>query len=145
MEKLGRKAFGWFTEAHVAAYRKTGGRIGRTFLRGTDICLVDHVGRRSGEDRTTPLIYIRDADAVVIVASNGGAPSHPAWLHNLRAHPQTTVQVRSERWPVAAREATDPEREQLWPRLDDAWPDYEGYRARADRKIPIVLLEPRPA
>lgn len=143
VEKLGWKAFGAFTKLHVASYKATGGRIGHRFLRGAPVCLVEHVGRKSGEHRTTPLIYARDGEAVAIVASKGGAPSHPAWYHNLMASPETHVQVRGERWPVRAREATSTERGRLWPELEEVWPDYATYREKTDREIPILLLEPR--
>ena len=143
MQKLAWRAFDLFTKAHVAAYKATGGRIGRKFFKGAPVCLVDHVGRKSGRQRTTPLIYVRDGDAVVIVASKGGARSHPAWWINLRANPETTVQVDAERWPVRAREADDAERERLWPRLTEVWPDYDAYREKTERKIPVILLERR--
>lgn len=142
MEKLGWKLFDLFTKAHVAAYRVTGGRVGRKFFKGAPVCLVDHVGRRSGKRRTTPLIYVRDGEAVVIVASKGGAPKHPAWWINLRANPESAVQVDAERWAVRAREATDAERTRLWPRLTEAWPDYDSYATKTERKIPVIMLEP---
>lgn len=143
MRKLGWKLFGLFTKAHVAAYRATDGRIGRRFFKGAPVCLVEHVGRRSGETRTTPLIYVRDGDDVVIVASKGGAAAHPAWWLNLRANPEATVQVDAERWPVRAREADEAERERLWPSLTAVWPAYDDYQARTERRIPVVILEPR--
>ncbi len=143
MEKLGWRLFGLFTKAHVAAYRLTGGRIGRRFIRGAPVCLVDHVGRRSGAERTTPLICVRDGEDVVIVASKGGAPAHPAWWLNLRANPEASVQVDAERWPVRAREADEAERERLWPHLTAVWPAYDDYAAKTERRIPVVILEPR--
>ena len=105
--------------------------------------LLDHVGAKSGKARTTPLVYIEDGDAFVIVASKGGHPKHPAWFHNLRANPETTIQVGSRRIPVTARVATDAERERLWPEVVRAYSGYEGYQRRTDRKIPLVMLEPR--
>lgn len=143
IEKLGLKAFGVFTKLHVATYKASGGRIGHRFLRGAPVCLVEHIGRKSGEHRTTPLIYAEDGEMIVIVASKGGAAKHPAWFHNLMAEPETTVQVKADRWPVRAREATAPERGRLWPELEEIWPDYATYREKTDREIPIVLLEPR--
>jgi len=144
MEKLGWKLFNAFTRLHVAAYKASGGRIGRTF-RGGPCCLVDHVGRKSGEHRTTPLIFTRDGETVVLVASKGGHPKHPAWWINLRANPDSAVQVGAKRWPVRAREATDAERERLWPQMVEVYAPYDEYQEKTDRKIPIVLLEPRPA
>jgi len=144
VDRTGWRLFNLFTKAHVVAYKATGGRVGRKFFKGAPVCLVDHVGRKSGQQRTTPLIYIRDDDAVVLVASKGGYPSHPAWWINLRANPETYVQIDSERRPVRAREATDEERERLWPRLTEVWPAYDDYQAKTERRIPVVMLEPRP-
>jgi deazaflavin-dependent oxidoreductase (nitroreductase family) len=142
-ERTGWKLFNLFTKAHVAAYKATGGRVGRKFIKGAPVCLVDHVGRKSGQHRTTPLIYIRDDDDVVVVASKGGYPSHPAWWINLRANPETAVQVDSESWPVRAREATDEERQRLWPELTEVYPPYDDYQAKTERRIPVVVLELR--
>jgi deazaflavin-dependent oxidoreductase (nitroreductase family) len=142
VEKLAWKAFDLFTKAHIGLYRATGGRIGHGFVRGAPVCLVEHVGRRSGKERTTPLIYGRDGDDVVIVASKGGHPRHPAWLLNLRANPRAAVQIRDERWPVLAREATEEEeRERLWSLMAEIWPSYDSYQARTNRQIPIMVLE----
>jgi F420H(2)-dependent quinone reductase len=105
--------------------------------------LLDHVGAKSGKRRTTPLVYVPDGDDVVLVASKGGHPRNPAWFHNLRAHPDTSVQIGSSRRPVHARVATSAERERLWPRVVDAYGGYAGYQRRTKREIPLVILEPR--
>ena len=108
------------------------------------MCLLDHVGAKSGVKRTSPLLYVRDGDDVVLIASKGGFPKHPAWFHNLKANPETTVQVGSERIPVRARVATAEERERLWPMAEEAWPGYKTYQRRSQgREIPIVILERR--
>jgi len=107
--------------------------------------LLDHVGAKSGTKRTSPLLYIRDGDDLVIVASKGGYPKNPAWFHNLRANPDTTVQVGSERRPVHARVANAEERARLWARVVDAYGTYEDYQHRTGREIPLVILERRPA
>jgi deazaflavin-dependent oxidoreductase (nitroreductase family) len=141
LEKLGWQAFNAFTKLHVAAYRASGGRIGKKF-RGAPCCLVDHVGRKSGEQRTSPLIYTRDGDSVVLIASKGGHPKHPAWWINLRANPETRVQVGDERWQVRAREVSDEaERTRLWEQMVAVYPPYDDYQAKTDRKIPVILLE----
>lgn len=134
-------AWNGFVDAHIAAYRLTGGRIGGTF-RGVQTLLLDHVGRRSGKKRTNPLLYITDGDDLVIVASRGGSHKHPAWWLNLRDSPRTTVQVDSERREVVAREAGDDERARLWPRLVEVWPDFAAYQRRTERKIPVIVLSP---
>ena len=105
--------------------------------------LLDHVGAKSGTKRTSPLLYVEDGEDVVIVASKGGFPKHPAWFHNLMANPDTTVQIGSEQRAVHARVATPEERERLWPLAVKAYHGYEDYQARTNREIPLVILEPR--
>jgi deazaflavin-dependent oxidoreductase (nitroreductase family) len=105
--------------------------------------LLDHVGARSGTRRTTPLVYVRDGEDIVIVASKGGHPKHPAWFHNLRANPETVVQVGAERRPVRARVADPDERARLWPKAVETYSGYRGYQERTPREIPLVILEPR--
>ena len=105
--------------------------------------LLDHVGAKSGKLRTSPLLYVDDGADVVIVASKGGFPKHPAWFHNLTANPDTTVQIGSEHRPVHARVARPEERERLWEMVDRSYPGYADYRARTEREIPLVVLEPR--
>lgn len=139
---LGRRA----TRIHVALYRRSGGRIGG-HLPGwpqARIVLVDHTGARSGRRRTSPLMYHEDGDAVAVVASKAGQPTNPAWFHNLKANPDTTIQIGPEVRDVRARVASDEERERLWPQFVDFYPGYEFFREHAgDREIPIVILEPR--
>jgi F420H(2)-dependent quinone reductase len=106
--------------------------------------LLDHVGAKSGTLRTSPLLYVPDGENVVLVASKGGFPKHPAWFHNLRANPETYVRVGAERRRVRARTATVGERPRLWDAAVAVWPGYEDYRRRTDREIPLVVLEPAP-
>ena len=128
---------------HTVAYRASRGVIGHRFPGSPPMLLLDHEGAKSGTQRTSPLVYTEDGDDLVLVASKGGNPKHPAWYHNLKANPETTVQVGSEKRPVRARVATDEERERLWPMVVDVYSGYEGYRKRTDRKIPLVVLERR--
>jgi F420H(2)-dependent quinone reductase len=128
---------------HTAIYRATNGRIGHRIPGLPPMLLLDHAGAKSGTLRTTPLLYVDDGPDVVIVASKGGHPKHPAWFHNLRANPDTTVQIGSERRAVHARVATPAERERLWPKAVAAYGDYRVYQERAGREIPLVILEPR--
>jgi deazaflavin-dependent oxidoreductase (nitroreductase family) len=129
---------------HTLAYRATGGRIGHSAPGMPTILLLDHVGAKSGKKRTSPLLYFRDGEDVVLVASKGGFPKNPAWYYNLRANPDTTVQIRSERRPVHARTATPEERERLWPLAVREYSGYPDYQARSKgRQIPLVILEPR--
>jgi deazaflavin-dependent oxidoreductase (nitroreductase family) len=128
---------------HTAVYRATGGRIGHTFPGMPTMLLLDHVGAKSGIKRTSPLLYVADGEDLVIVASKGGYPKHPAWFHNLRAHPDTTVQVGREHRAVHARVATPAERERLWPLAVESYSGYADYQRKAEREIPMVILEPR--
>jgi F420H(2)-dependent quinone reductase len=127
-------------------YRRTGGKVGGHLpgLPAARIVLVDHVGAKSGVCRTSPLIY-HEADGVVaVVASKAGQPTNPAWFHNLMAHPETTIQVGSEVRQVRARVASDEERDRLWPKLLAVYPGWDFLQDLAkDRKIPVVILEPR--
>ncbi|MGE5408171.1 MAG: nitroreductase family deazaflavin-dependent oxidoreductase [Syntrophothermus sp.] len=130
--------------AHTFLYRRTGGRLGHWIPGvGGKMLLLDHVGARSGRRRTSPLLYLEDGADLVLVASKGGYPRHPGWFHNLRANPETTVQVGREVRPVRARVAAPEERERLWERAVAVYPGYEAYQARTTREIPLVILEPR--
>ena len=130
---------------HTLLYRATGGVLGHRVPMAPPMLLLDHVGAKSGKKRTSPLGYIRDRDDLVIVASKGGHPKHPAWFHNLKANPDATVQIGRERRPVRARVATDAEHERLWPKAVETYSGYATYQARTKRRIPLVILEPRPA
>jgi F420H(2)-dependent quinone reductase len=127
---------------HAFVYRATGGLLGHRFPGAPPMLLLDHVGAKSGVVRTTPLVYFEDGKNLVLVASKGGYPRNPAWFHNLRAHPETSVQVGSERRAVRARVATAKQRQRLWPRAVAVYGGYAGYQERTDRKIPLVILEP---
>jgi deazaflavin-dependent oxidoreductase (nitroreductase family) len=122
-------------------YRRTGGRMGGKFKRAPAL-LLDHTGRKTGKRRTTPLLYLDDGPDLVIVGSRGGSDAMPAWFFNLMEKPQTTVQVGSDRRSVVARQATDEERERLWPRLVAMFPDFDAYQQRTARRIPVVILSP---
>jgi len=128
---------------HAAVYRASNGLIGHRFPGSPPMLLLEHVGARSGTRRTSPLVYIRDGDDVVLVASKGGFPKHPAWFHNLMANPDTTVQIGPRRLAVHARVADPQERERLWPMAVQVYGGYEDYRQRTEREIPLVILSPR--
>jgi|SRR5215211_647816 len=131
-----------FTGPNNAVYRATGGRLMGSF-DGNPVLLLHHVGRRSGEERVTPLLYLPDGEDLVIVGSMGGTPEHPAWLHNLTARPDTEVEVGRELWRVRARVADAEERAALWPRLVERYPAFAAYQDRTEREIPVVVLSPR--
>ena len=128
---------------HTFLYRATRGRVGHTFRGGPPMLLLDHLGARSAVKRTTPLVYLRDGENVVLIASKGGHPRHPAWFHNLQAHPDTTIQIGARRSAVRARVADPQERARLWPKAVDVYAGYAAYQERTQREIPLVILEPR--
>ena len=142
------KAIKLMARAQVRVYRLTGGRIGGKWRIGAGwrkpvpVLLLDHVGRKSGEPYTTPLLYLEDGPRLVVVASQGGLPRNPQWFHNLRAHPDTRVQVGREVRAVHARVADEAERAGLWPRLVELYADFATYEQTTDRVIPVVVLDP---
>jgi len=130
-----------FGQEHVERYRATDGEEGYHWQRGTTILLLTTRGRKSGEERTTPLIFQRDGDRYLIVASKGGTPEPPAWYLNLKAEPQVRVQVRDDVFAAHARDATPEEQPELWRKMAAVWPDYDEYQRRTERRIPVVVLE----
>ncbi|HEX3873528.1 MAG TPA: nitroreductase family deazaflavin-dependent oxidoreductase [Solirubrobacteraceae bacterium] len=132
-----------FGQAHVDAYRASGGEHGYDW-RGTQILLLTTTGRKSGEPRTTPLIHVTDGERRwVVIASKGGAPEHPGWFANLEAEPDATIQVKADEIPVRMSVVEGPDRDRLWGLMTEAWPAYDDYAAKTDRHIPVVLFEPR--
>jgi deazaflavin-dependent oxidoreductase (nitroreductase family) len=130
-----------FGDEHVKRYRETGGEVGHVWREGSTILLLTTTGRKSGEARTTPLIYAQDGDRYVIVASKGGAPEHPGWYENLAKDPNVGLQVKDEVFPARARTAEGEERERLWRKANEVWRHYDEYQTKTDREIPVVVLE----
>jgi F420H(2)-dependent quinone reductase len=137
------------SRAHVWLYQRSGGRIGKNWRVGAAFrkpapnLLLEHRGRKSGKLFTTPLVYLVDGANLVVVASQGGLPNNPQWYHNLVADPEAAVQIGTERQLVRAHVADDAERARLWPMLVDLYADFDSYQSWTDRKIPVVVLEPR--
>lgn len=129
-----------FGDDHVRLYRETNGEQGYMW-NSAPILLLTTRGRASGQPRTIPLIFIEDRDGPVIIASKGGAPDHPAWYKNLAADPRVQVQIKGDRFEARARTLQGPEREQLWSRALEVWPQYAGYQSATARQIPVVRLE----
>jgi deazaflavin-dependent oxidoreductase (nitroreductase family) len=127
--------------AHAWVYRRTGGAVLGS-LRGSPMVLLETVGRKSGKPRTSPLLALRDGEDLVIVASAGGSPGHPGWYHNLEANPEAVVQVGRKRLRVRAEVARGAERERLWGRLVELYPDYARYQRATSREIPVITLHP---
>ncbi len=130
-----------FGPEHVKRYIETDGAEGHDWRNGAPVLLLTTTGRRSGEQRTTPLIYGRDGDDYVIVASKGGAPDPPAWYLNLTEDSEVQLQVKADRFRAHARIATPDEKPELWSTMTEIWPDYDVYQTRTDREIPVVVLE----
>ncbi|MFG1921959.1 nitroreductase family deazaflavin-dependent oxidoreductase [Cryptosporangium sp. NPDC048952] len=128
-------------EEHVKRYRETGGAVGYEW-NGVPTLLLTTTGRQTGQLRTSALIFGRDADDYLVVASTGGAPRHPAWYLNLTANPTAEIQVKTERLRVRARTAGDDEKPRLWRILTEVWPNYDIYQTRTERVIPVVVLSP---
>ncbi len=121
-------------------YQVSGGRWLGRFASGAPVCLLTTQGRKSGQRRVVPLLYLADGDDLVVVASQGGAPQHPGWYFNLLADPQAEVQIGRRRFPVNARAVSTEEKAALWPRLVAIYPPYEAYQLRTTRAIPVVRL-----
>ncbi|MEA2305613.1 MAG: hypothetical protein QOH43_2893 [Solirubrobacteraceae bacterium] len=129
-----------FGQEHVQKYRETDGEVGHDW-QGTTVLILTTKGRRSGEQRPTPLIYQPFGDAYLVVASKGGADEPPAWLNNLEAEPEVDVQVQGDRFRARARTATPQEKPDMWRTMTATWPAYDEYQAKTDREIPVVVLE----
>ena len=128
-----------FDRRAVEEFRAHGGQAGGV-LAGTPLVLIHHIGARSGIEHVTPLAYLALGDGIVIAASNGGSPKHPAWYHNLKANPAITVELGTERFRATAEEQADRARAELWSRLVTRFPDLVTFAASTERTIPLFLL-----
>jgi deazaflavin-dependent oxidoreductase (nitroreductase family) len=129
---------GWVSK-HIQEYLETAGRKGHIW-RGVPTLLLTTIGRKSGQRRRTALIYGKDGEDYVVVASRGGHPQHPSWYLNLLDNPDVDVQVLADKFSARAHTASPEERERLWPLMVSIWPDYDNYQAKTKREIPIVVL-----
>lgn len=125
----------------VALYEGSGGTEGTT-LRGVPVVVLTSVGAKSGKIRKNPLMRVEHQGQYAVVASQGGAPKHPTWYHNLKANPRVDLQDGPEVGEMTARELEGAEREVWWARAVEVWPDYAEYQARTERTIPVFVLEP---
>jgi len=131
----------WAAKIHASVFRATGGRIGGRMV-GSPVLLLVTTGRKTGQRRTAPLLYLEDLGRYVVVASNGGAAKSPVWWLNLQADPEATIEVGARKTRVRATEARGEKKVRLWQRLIRMYPSYEDYQKRTDREIPVVVLEP---
>ncbi|MDT5197648.1 MAG: hypothetical protein QOF88_6460 [Mycobacterium sp.] len=135
-------AIKWMSRAQTWIFKKTNGKFGNKFLKGTEVGILTTIGRKSGEPRESPLLFLQEGQRIVLVASQGGRATNPMWYLNLVANPSVTFQTKGGVYELTAREATDPERDEYWPKLDAMYPDFVNYRSYTDRKIPIVICDP---
>ena len=127
--------------AHAGVYRATGGKLfGR--MGKSPILLLNTVGRKTGKKRTSPLLYVMDGEDFVIIASKGGAATHPAWYLNLRANPEATVEIGDREVQVEAEVADPEDKPRLWQKMVEMYPTYDAYQKKTEREIPLLVLRP---
>lgn len=131
----------WMSRANAWIYRRSNGKLGGT-IQKAPVALLTTTGRKSGEPRVSPLIYVRDGDRVVVPASRGGSDKHPLWYLNLKANPKVSVQIGKEVLQLQARDATAEERDRYWQQLAAIYPPLDDYKTWTDRTIPIVICDP---
>jgi len=132
--------FNGFNAALIEEFRANGGHVTGMF-GGAPLVLITTTGAKSGKKRTTPIVFTTDGDAVVIIASKGGAPTSPDWFHNIVANPEVTVELPTEKFEARARIPEDPERERLYRAQAALMPNFAEYEKATTRKIPVVVLE----
>jgi F420H(2)-dependent quinone reductase len=146
VESLNSKGVGtaikWMSRAQTWLFKKTNGRLGDKFLHGAEVGILTTTGRKSGELRDSPLLFLQEGRRIVLVASQGGRDTNPMWYLNLRANPAVSFQTKQETLSLTARVATDAERDEYWPKLDAMYADFVNYRSYTERKIPIVICDP---
>lgn len=130
-----------FGKEHVKRYQETDGEVGHVWENGTTTLILTTTGRKSGEQRSTPLIYRTHGDDLLVVASKGGDDSPPLWYLNIEADPEVRVQVKGARFTARARTATPQEKPEMWRKMAEVWPSYDEYQTKTDREIPVVVLE----
>lgn len=131
----------WMSRFNTLIYQRSNGKLGGTFQKGP-VALLTTTGRKTGEPRVSPLLYMRDGDRVIVVASRGGSDKNPMWYLNLKADPKVSVQIKDEVLQLRARDATAEEREHYWPKLVAMYPNFDDYQSWTDRVIPVVICEP---
>ena len=132
----------WMSRANAFVYKKTDGKLGGKFLKGAAVALLTTTGRKTGEPRVSPLLYLRDGDRVILVASQAGAAKNPMWYLNLKANPKVSIQIKDEVLELTARDATEAERAEYWPKLVEMYSSFDDYQSWTDRVIPVVICQP---
>jgi deazaflavin-dependent oxidoreductase (nitroreductase family) len=139
---MGATGLRWTGKLNVPLYRLSGGRIGGRIAKAP-VLLLTTTGRRSGQPRTAPVVYLVDGERLVVIGSNAGNEGAPAWSLNLKANPDAEVEVGRKRRPVRARIAAGEERADLWRKHNEQYSGFDEYEARTDREIAVFVLEPR--
>ena len=132
----------WMSRGQTWVYKKTDGRIGGKFLQGAPVALLTTTGRKTGEPRVSPLLFWREGNRIVLIASQGGAAKNPMWYLNLKADPKVSVQIKDEVLHLTARDATEDERTQYWPKMTQMYSSFDDYQSWTDRRIPVVICDP---
>ena len=131
----------WMSRSNTWLYKVSGGKLGATFQKAP-VALLTTTGRKTGQPRVSPLLYLRDGDTVIIAASRSGSDKNPMWYLNLKANPKVKVQIKDDVRDLRAREANEAERQHYWPKLVAMYPSLEDYQSWTDRVIPLVICEP---
>ena len=126
----------------ATVYKRTDGKLGGKFLKGAAVALLTTTGRKTGEPRVSPLLYLREGDRVILVASQGGAANNPMWYLNLKANPKVTIQIKDQVLHLTARDATEAEKAEYWPKLVAMYSSFDDYQSWTDRVIPVVICDP---
>jgi deazaflavin-dependent oxidoreductase (nitroreductase family) len=133
-----------WNEGIIQEFRANAGKVGGRFA-GRTLLLLHHLGVKSGEERVSPVAYVRDGERLIIIASKGGAPTNPAWYYNLKAHPDVTVEIGTETYRAHATPVTEePKRSQLYAKMVAVFPGFADYETKTTRKIPVVVLDLKP-
>jgi deazaflavin-dependent oxidoreductase (nitroreductase family) len=139
---IGATGLRWTGKLNIPLYRLTGGRVGGR-LAGSPVLLLNTIGRKSGQPRTAPVVYLADGERQIVIGSNAGHKNEPAWSLNLKANPEAEVEIGRKRHPVRARIAEGDERAELWRRVNEQYSGFDDYEARTSRDIALFVLDPR--
>ncbi|MBI5506956.1 MAG: nitroreductase family deazaflavin-dependent oxidoreductase [Deltaproteobacteria bacterium] len=142
-ERLFKRVVVAMSRVNTWIFRLSGGRFGARWMHGAPVMLLTTIGRKSGEARTTPLLYLEDGERVLLVGSQGGMSKNPLWVGNIDADPNVEIQIGSSARKMRGRRASAEEKARYWPALTRMYPDFADYQARTTRDIPVIVLEPR--
>ena len=141
MAEFNEKAMHEFNQGLMKEFRANGGKVLSGPFVNAPLLLLTTTGAKSGKPFTTPLVYTKDGDRIVIIASKGGFPTHPAWYHNLKAHPNVTLEVGKEKFQAKAVITKAPERQRLFDAQAKMMPTFNDYQKNTTRQIPVIVLE----